>query len=146
MTSRLALGKEFGDPDVEHVPVAMKGKKLLDRNIVQHPTRLPSSVLLQELEDIAELAKASGRTFESQLASLTTVPDSELGADLTQHPAYLQAIRDGLSLERILPMQAYIDGVAYTNNESFLVFTITFMRTGRQHVLWSMRTLIRLHI
>ena len=138
---RLVLHKEYGNPVFDEVDVALRPKKELERVIRKHPVRKTSQVLLQELEDIASLASSSVAALSElstcdDLESLESIAD--LG-DLAENEAYLEAKAEGFTDERVFPVSVYFDGVQYTNNESFLGFFVTNLKTRRQHLLWVIR-------
>ena len=62
--------------------------------------------------------------------------DADLGDLYFKHPVTLEARSEGLSWEQIVPMSLYFDGVQYTNNENFLGFYCTNLRTKKQRLVW----------
>ena len=115
-------------------------KKSIGREVVRHPTRVTSDMIRRELRDLKLLGPASmvGQlTLEQHLQQ-----DADLGlGDLyEQHPVTLQASRDGIRREHVVPLSVYFDGVQYTKNENFLGFYVTNLRTNRQRLVWLLRT------
>jgi hypothetical protein len=136
---RLLLDKEFGEPAVKTVRMPVQQKKELSSTVVEVPYRDPEILLLQELEDFGRIAEETGRELEDVLAPACKLSADQLGDELTSHPAYAEALEDGIPMHRIFPVALYLDGVQYSNNESFLNFQMTHLTTSKQWTLWVLR-------
>jgi hypothetical protein len=143
---RLVFGKEFGAPDIKIARLPIQPKKSLTPTIVDVPYRDPATLLLQEQDDFRTIAAATKTELPTVLASACKVEDAELGSDLSEHPAYIQAIRDGVPRSKIFIVAFYIDGVQYTNQESFLNFQMTNLTTSKQWCLWAIRPMAALEV
>ena len=122
---------------VDQVSVPMYLKKSLGRTIVQHPTRITSDLIRRDLLQHRVLGP------ESDSASLENwlKEDVNLGELYSRHPVTIQARREGLRPEHIVPVSVYFDGVQYTQNENFLGFYVTNLRSGQQRLVWLLRSL-----
>ena len=127
---RCHLRKEFPEPEVQWVRVPMSSKKSVGRSVQEHPLRLPSAMIRDELSgtDPATLANLLER-------------DSAYRSLYDNHPVTREAMQDGLPVERIVPLSVYFDGVQYTQNENFLGFYITNLRTRKLRLVWLLRVL-----
>ena len=108
----------------------MSSKKKIGRVIEQHPTRVTSEMLR------AELSATKPDDFPSLLQR-----DREYQELYDSHPVTRAALEDGLPRERIVPLSVYFDGVQYTQNENFLGFYVTNLRTQRLRLVWLLRFL-----
>ena len=108
-------------------------KKDLDRTSVDHPTRIQSDLIRNELVSLKMLGPK--RASETATASFLE-SDLELGDLYTKHPVYIQAVAEGFSPEHIVPVSGYFDGAQYTKSENFLGFYITNLRTKKQRLVW----------
>ena len=114
---------------MEWVPVPMFSKKSISREVVSHPTRVTSEMIRAELTSLGLLGPEMETTGLSKA-------DAELGDLFLRHPVTVAAREDGFCWEHIVPLSVYFDGVQYTNNESFLGFYVTNLRTKKQRLIW----------
>ena len=132
---RCHLGKELPEPHVEWIQVPMFGKKSLGRQVVRHPTRVTSDMIRKELLSLGLL----GPEMDKLQAHGPLEEDAQLGDRFFKHPVTIEARNDGLPWEHIVPISVYFDGVQYTNNDSFLGFYCTNLRTKKQRLVWLLR-------
>ena len=132
---RCHLRKEYPEPTVEWIRVPMFAKKSLGREVFHHPTRVTSDMIREELRSLGLL----GPEMDSLQDHGTLEEDAELGDRFFKHPVTIEARNDGLPWEHIVPLSVYFDGVQYTNNDSFLGFYCTNLRTKKQRLVWLLR-------
>ena len=119
------MAKKYGSPCVEKVNTPVQYKKTLDRHSIAHPVR-KVSLLLADTEQSTD-DDSQDNCFR------------DLGNDFKENEAYLDALSEGYAPDQIKPISIYFDGVAYTNNESFLAFYFTNLLTGVQRLIWVLR-------
>ena len=119
------------------VSVPMYLKKSVGRTIVQHPTRVASIMIRNELIELGIL----GSTAESPTAVQDFLKsDEELGDLYERHCITIEALRQGFKREHIVPLSVYFDGVQYSKNENFLGVYVTNLRTKKQRLVWVLST------
>lgn len=101
------------------ISVPMHLKKSIGRTIVQHPTRVTSIMIRNELKELGMLGSsdASAEVVQDFLKQ-----DEEIGDLYENHCVTIEALRQGFSREHIVPLSVYFDGVQYSKNENFLGF------------------------
>ena len=115
-------------------------KKSVGRTSVAHPTRITSCMIRRELHELGILGPRS--TPDAVAAFLKN--DGTFGELYENHPVTRQALSEGFRKEHIIPLSVYFDGVQYTQNENFLGFYVTNLRTGKQRLVWLLRLLVAL--
>ena len=118
------------------IPVPMYLKKSVGRTLVHHPTRVTSVMIRNELLQLGVLGPNADPASVAQF----TAQDAALGPLYESHPVTVQALREGFRREHIIPLSVYFDGVQYTQNENFLGFYVTNLRTGKQRLVWLLST------
>ena len=97
------------------VSVPMYLKKSVGRTIVQHPARVASIMIRNELIELGIL----GSNAESPTAVQDFLKsDEELGDLYERHCITVEALRQGFKREHIVPLSVYFDGVQYSKNEN----------------------------
>ena len=114
----------------------MQCKRSIGRTTVQHPIRMASSLIREELRNLQLLGESSRPEAVAEYLQ----GDSMLGDLYEKHPVTLGALRDGFERQHIVPLSIYFDGVQYTKNDNFLGFYMTSLRTKQQRLLWLLRT------
>ncbi|CAE7035951.1 unnamed protein product, partial [Symbiodinium sp. CCMP2592] len=94
---RCHLNKEFPEPDVEMVSVPMHLKKSAGRTLVQHPTRVTSIMIRNELMELGILEG----TASPEIVQDFLKHDEELGDLYERHCVTIEALRQGFSREHI---------------------------------------------
>ena len=124
---------------MEWVAVPMHTKNNIVRTSVQHPTRVASDLIREELRSLNLLgsSKPSKETVDEFLAN-----DHELGDKYANHPVTQEALNEGFTYEQIQPISVYFDGVQYSKNENFLGFYVANLRTRQQRLVWLLRGLL----
>ena len=133
---RCHLSKEFPEPDVQLVRVPMYLKKSVGRTVVDHPTRVASIMIRQELTKLGFLGSQPPEPAD---VSSFLEPDASLSDLYIKHPVTIKAFEQGFKQEHVVPISVYFDGVQYTKNENFLGFYVTNLRTGVQRLVWLLR-------
>ena len=122
---------------MEMVSAPMYLKKSVGRTIVQHPARVASIMIRNELIELGIL----GSNAESPTAVQDFLKsDEELGDLYERHCITVEALRQGFKREHIVPLSVYFDGVQYSKNENFLGFYVTNLRTKKQRLVWVLST------
>ena len=113
----------------------MYSKKSIGRELVEHPTRITSSLIRNELTCLQIL----GPEMSDEACAKSLPGDHELGDQYHEHPITVQAFKDGFRAEHIVPLSIYCDGVQYSVNENFIGFYVCNLRTKRSQLLWLLR-------
>ena len=87
---------------MEMISVPMHLKKSIGRTIVQHPTRVTSIMIRNELKELGMLGSsdASAEVVQDFLKQ-----DEEIGDLYENHCVTIEALRQGFSREHIVPLQ-----------------------------------------
>ena len=118
----------------------MNTKTQLVRTPLKHPVRVASDMIRDELKALNLLGNSN--PCEKTVATFLE-NDKALGERYEKHPVTVQALNEGIPRERIVPLSVYFDGVQYTNNENFLGFYITNLRTPKQQrLVWLLSALL----
>lgn len=122
---------------MEWISVPMYLKKSAGRTLVQHPTRVTSILIRNELKELGILGSTNP---SAEVVQDFLKQDEELGDLYERHCVTIEALRQGFSREHIVPLSVYFDGVQYSKNENFLGFYVTNLRTKKQRLVWLLRT------
>ena len=118
----------------------MNTKTQLVRTPIKHPVRVACDMIRDELKALNLLGNSN--PCEKTVATFLE-NDKALGERYEKHPVTVQALNEGIPRERIVPLSVYFDGVQYTNNENFLGFYITNLRTPKQQrLVWLLSALL----
>ena len=98
-------------------------------------------MIRQELVDLRLLGP--GSVLDAGTAESHIQMDEALGLrDLYElRPVTQEAFAQGIPREHVVPVSVYFDEVQYSNNENFLGFYITNLRTRQQRLVWLLRIL-----
>ena len=116
----------------------MNTKKSIGRTAVDHPSRVPSCMIREELRNLQILGPRHAP--EPDVAKFLE-SDRTLGDLYEKHPVTVQGLAEGFGREHIVPISVYFDGVQYSKNENFLGFYITNLRTKQPRLVWLLSAL-----
>ena len=127
------LKHEFPEPPTYKAEIPVYDKIGCSRSTLKVPFRLPTHIV----QDIVQGEESAARDCPD--------PSEELfGEAYKQHPVVKRAQLENVPWQMIRPLGLYTDAVPYTQNESFIGFSIHDLRSGVKMLSCSMRPALSL--
>jgi hypothetical protein len=128
---RLVLGREFPSPELDSCKTALYDKQSCQRVWEPIPVHLPSKIYAQHFSEEPQPSEAQ----EPQESI-----DRFDCAAWWEHPVVQKAEEQGVHWSQVRPTAIYVDGVQFTNNDSFHGLFLRDLRSNFSHLMALIRS------